>query len=156
MSSGTMRPHRHAMASAVFVLLIFPTIPTLRAQSWGLDKTRKIAESQHNIVMILIKKKEYPQAAEEANKIFQLKWPDDQEPLLLNELLGFADQFHSCHQLAIGVHLLESNISAFKTNRSKAEIWKAKGYLLERMGKHDEALASFREAQRLEKLEKHP
>ncbi len=156
MSSAPMRPHRHLVVSTALVFLVLPSIPRLQAQSWDLQKTRKIAESQHEIAMILIRKKEYIKAAEEADKIFQMKWPDDQEPVLLKELLGFAHQFNDCKQPDVAVRLLETNLAAFKTFRSQAAIWKEKGYLLEKMGQHDSALASFREAQRLEKLDKLP
>lgn len=156
MSSGAMRSRRPVMAGAELVLLAITAIPFVQAQTWDLDKTRKIAESQHEIVVLLIKKKEFPKAAEEANKIFQMKWPDDQEPVLLKELCGLANEFRRHGQAALGVHLLETNLNAFKTLRSKAEIWKEKGYLLEGMGQHDPALDCFREAQRLEKLDKHP
>jgi tetratricopeptide (TPR) repeat protein len=144
------------MAGAVLGATLFPTMPLLRAQAWDLGKTRSVAESQHEIVMILIRKKEFDKAAEEANKIFQMKWPEDQEPVLSKELIGFADEFHKDKQSALAVHLLETNLSMFKTVKSKAAIWKEKGYLLEKMGKHDEALDCFREAQRLEKMGPHP
>ena len=52
-----------------------------------LGRTRSVAETQHEIVMLLIKKKEYEKAATEAHKIFEMKWPQNQEPLLLHELL---------------------------------------------------------------------
>jgi len=156
MRSGDMRSLRLAIAGAVLGTTLFPTMPLLRAQTWDLNKTRSVAESQHEIVMILIRKKEFDKAAEEANKIFKMKWPDDQEPVLLKELKGLADQFHLNQQSALAVRLLETNISIFKTVKSKAAIWKEKGYLLEKMGQHDKALDCFREAQRLEKNGIHP
>ncbi len=156
MSSAPMRSHRHLAAGAAFVFLVLPAIPRVDAQSWDITKTRKIAESQHEIVMILIRKKEYSKAADEANKIFQMKWPDDQEPVLLDELVNIARKFNDCKQPEIAVRLLDTNLPAFKTFKSQAAIWKEKGYSYEKMGKHDDALASFREAQRLEKLDKLP
>ncbi len=156
MSSAPMRSHRHLVAGAAFVFLVLPAIPRVDAQKWDITKTRKIAESQHEIAMILIRKKEYSKAAEEATKIFQMNWPDDQESVLLNELLGFARKFNECQQPEIAVHFLETNLPDFKSFKSQAAIWKEKGYSFEKMGKHDEALACFREAQRLEKLDKLP
>ncbi|MGD0310020.1 MAG: tetratricopeptide repeat protein [Acidobacteriota bacterium] len=156
MRSGDMRSFRLAIAGAVLGVTLFPTMPLLRAQAWDLNKTRSVAESQHEIVMILIRKKEFDKAAEEANKIFQMKWPEDQEPILSKELIWFAGQFHRNRQSALAVRLLETNLSMFKTVKSKVAIWKEKGYLLEAMGQHDKALDCFREAQRLEKAGGHP
>ena len=156
MKTGEMRSFGLAMAGAVLGATLFPTMPLLRAQSGDLSKTRSVAESQHEIVMILIRKKEFDKAAEEANKIFQMKWPADWEPVLLKELRDFSGQFEKDRQYAVAVHLLETNLGMFKTTKSKAAIWKEKGYLLEKMGKHDEALDCFREALRLEKAGGHP
>jgi len=116
-----------------------------------LERTKSKAETTHEIVMLLIRKKEFTQAAEEANKIFQMKWPSDQEPVLLKELLFFADQFLHQDQAAIGVQLLEANSRSFKLATSQVAIWKEKGYLFKKMGQDSKALECFREAQRLEK-----
>jgi tetratricopeptide (TPR) repeat protein len=132
------------------------TISCLRAQNLDLNKTRSVAESQHEIVMILLEKKEFAKAQEEASKIFQMKWPQSQEPVLLRELLWFSDKFLDNGQPALAVRLLETNLNTFKENSSKAAIWKEKGYLLKEMGQDDKALDCFREAQRLEKIRSRP
>ncbi len=116
-----------------------------------LGKTRSLAESQHEIVILLIKQKDFEQALVEANKIFNMKWPPDQEPTLLKELLLFADQFLHNGQAATGVRLLEANFKSFKNPASLASIWKEKGYLYKNLGDDKHALECFRQAQRLEK-----
>jgi tetratricopeptide (TPR) repeat protein len=131
-------------------------IPCLPAQNLDLKKTQSLAESQHEIVTLLIRKKEFAKAQEEANKIFQMKWLESQEPVLLKELLWFSDQFHHNGQPALSVRLLETNLNMFKGDSSKAAIWKEKGYLLKEMGQDDKALDCFREAQRLEKIKSRP
>jgi tetratricopeptide (TPR) repeat protein len=139
-------------SSAVLLSVLIPGAHLLSAQKDDISRTRSFAESQHEIVVILVKKKEFAKAAEEANKIFQMKWPDGQEPLLLTELRNLSTYFADNGQPALAVRLLETNLEVFKARSSKASIWKEKGYLLEKMGKHDEALECFREAQRLEKV----
>lgn len=124
--------------------------PHLPAQNAEIGKIRSIAESQHEIVIILIKKRDFGKAAEEANKMFQMKWPADQEPVLKDELLRFSDLFRHYGQPALAVQLLETNLSMFKSDKIKAEIWKDKGYLFKEMGQDDKALECFREAKRLE------
>lgn len=151
MSSGNFRFGKQALPLVVLALVAALAIPYRPAPSQDLSRIRSVAEAQHEIVMLLILKKDFTKAAEEANKIFHMKWPDDQEPVLLKELLGFSDQFRHYGQPAIALQILESNEGIFKTSKSKAEIWKDKGYLLEAMGKHDKAIECFKKAVSLEK-----
>jgi hypothetical protein len=138
--------------------MLFPSVSAVAAQgrperpSPGaeLGRIRSMAEAQHEIVMLLIRKKEYSQAAAEAGKIFAMNWPLDQEPVLLKELLFLSDQFVHNGQPKIGLQLLEDNSKAFRTAPSKASIWKEKGYLHKLLKDDDKALECFREARRLE------
>jgi tetratricopeptide (TPR) repeat protein len=141
---------RQALAWALLLLGMITGMLRHPAPAQDLNRIRRVAEAQHEIVMILINKKDFTKAAEEANKIFQMKWPNDQEPVLLKELLGFSDQFRHNGQPAIALQILESNLALFKSAKSQAEIWKDKGYLLEAMGKHDKAIECFKKAIDLE------
>ncbi len=125
------------------------TVPRLPAQESDLGTTRRIAESQHDIVMILLKKKEYDKAAEEADKIFALKWPDNQETVLKKCLLDFSDRFRHAQHPEIALRLLDKHLGLFKSNKNRADILMDKAYVLEGMGRHDEAIECFREAQQL-------
>ena len=154
MKSGSLR--RRIVPRALLVFVFPMTVSCLPAQNFDLQKTKSVAESQHEIVMILLQKKEFAKAQEEANKIFQMRWPQSQEPVLLKELLWFSDKFDDNGQPALAVRLLETNLSTFKEDSSKAAIWKEKGYLLKQMGQDDKALDCFREAQRLEKIKLRP
>lgn len=116
-----------------------------------LGKVKSIAESQHEIVMLLLEKKDFANALTEANKIFDMSWPADQEPILLKELLYLSDRFMHKEQMSLGLQLLQTNQRMFKKPASQAAIWKEKGYLLKKMNQTDKALECFREAQRLEK-----
>jgi hypothetical protein len=109
-----------------------------------------MAEAQHEIVMLLIRKREYSQAAVEAGKIFAMNWPVDQEPVLLKELLFLSDQFVHNGQPKIGLQLLEDNSKPFRTTPSRISIWKEKGYLYKLLKDDDRALDCFRQARRLE------
>jgi tetratricopeptide (TPR) repeat protein len=116
----------------------------------ALEKMKGVAETQHEIVLLLLKKKEYLKAATEAYKIFALEWPDDQEPLLLKELLYLSDQFLKQNQAPISLSLIDKHSGLFKRVSSRIAILKEKGYLYKSMNQDDEALECFREAQRLE------
>ncbi len=116
----------------------------------ALGKIRSMAEAQHEIVILLIQKKEFDKAATEAGKIFNMNWPDNEEPVLLTELKLLSRMIQEGGQPATAVRLLDSNSKSFKANASLAWIWKEKGYLYKMMGQGDKAMECFRTAQRLE------
>ncbi len=124
------------------------------SQSPEVKKMRSFAESQHEIVMILIQKKEFTQALSEADKIFALDWPASQEAAIRKDLLFFADQFLHGGQAELGIRLIDTNLRVFRNNANRAAILKEKGYLHKTIGQSDKAIECFREAQRLEKTEK--
>lgn len=118
--------------------------------SASLEKLKSMAEAQHEIVLILIKKKDYDKAAAEANRIFDMKWPGDQEPLLLRELLNLADAFLQQGQAPLGLKLIERNSVFFKRASSQAAIFKELGYLYKSMNQADKALEYFKKARDIE------
>ena len=148
MSPDGVRFGKRFLVCAIMVAAIPSVIVLLPGQTDDLGKLRRTAQAQHEIVMLLIEKKEYAKAGEEANKIFQMKWPDGQESLLLYDLLGFSDRLRHAGQPAIALRLLETNYGTFKDAKSKAEIWMDKGYLYKEMGQPEKALECFKEAQR--------
>lgn len=139
----------------LFLLMAMPA-PTMLAGSQespaqALGKIRSMAESQHEIVMLLIQKKDYEQSLAEAAKIFDMKWPVDQEPLLVKELLFISDKLLQEKQAPLALRLVESNARVFKTNASQVSILKEKGYLYKSMNQLDKSIECFRQAQELEK-----
>ena len=142
----------------IAVLLLFPLAsgPSFAGQPGGpsaqsLQKTRSVAEAQHEIAVLLIAKKDYAKAVDEAAKIFKMSWPPDQESVLLKDLLYFADEFLHSGQPASGLALIDKAAGSFKSAASRIAILKEKGYLHKEMNERDKALECFREAQRIEK-----
>jgi tetratricopeptide (TPR) repeat protein len=116
----------------------------------SLGKLKSMAEAQHEIVMLLIKKKEFEKAIAEANKIFDMKWPNDQEPLLLEEMLNLTKQLHQQGQALLGVNLIERNLKIFKRKSSQAALLKEQGYLHKSLDQNDKALDCFKKARDIE------
>jgi hypothetical protein len=116
----------------------------------ALGNTKRIAASQHEYVMLLIKRKEFDQAEKEACKIFSMQWPDSQESLLLTELLSLSDQFLRNGQSSISLHLIDHNAKAFKQIVSQIAILKERGFIYKSINQDDKALEYFRKAQELE------
>ena len=138
------------LSSGLQISIGAAAIQKVESTDAALNRVRSQAESQHEIVMLLIRKKEYAKALEEAGKIFEMKWPADQEPLLLKELLALSDRFLREGQAASGLQLLERNTKTFRATESRISILKEKGYLHKNLKEDDKALECFREAQRLE------
>jgi len=144
---------RFFAGNALLVLMLagfFPAFSNQVASPAGLDRTKSKAATQHEIVMLLIRKGEYARALTEANKIFDMKWPDDQEQLLLKELLNFTDQFRVHHQAPLGLDLIDKNSKCFKTRSSQIAILNEKGYLYKCMNQPDKALEFFEKASKLD------
>jgi hypothetical protein len=116
----------------------------------SVGKLKSMAETQHEIVMLLIKKKEYDHAVVEANKIFDMKWPNDQELLLLEEMLNLTRQLHQEGQSSLGLNLIDRNLKIFKRKSSQCALLKEQGYLYKSLNQDDRALNCFRKARELE------
>jgi tetratricopeptide (TPR) repeat protein len=126
-------------------------LPAFQADaSASLGKMKSMAEAQHEIVVLLIKKQEFEKAATEANKIFDMKWPGDQEPLLLKELLNLANAFLQQGQAPLGLRLIERNSKYFQKISNQAAIFKEMGYLYKSLNQNDKAIESFKKARDLE------
>jgi tetratricopeptide (TPR) repeat protein len=125
-------------------------LPASQSGDPALGKTKSMAEMQQEIVLLLIKKKDFTKALTEADKIFEMKWPEDQEPLLLKSLIYLSEQLLDQGQAALGLQLVEKNSKFFKKTASQIAVWKEKGYLYKSLGQADNAIECFRQAQNLE------
>jgi tetratricopeptide (TPR) repeat protein len=142
-----------AVILSALMMGMLPVMPLAVEQAdtaVSLERIKSVAEAQHEIVVLLIKKKEYEKAAAEANKIFDMKWPDDQEPLLVKELRNLNDKFLSSGQALLGLRLIERNLSRFKRRSSQAALLKEMGYSYKSLGQDEKALDCFKKARDLE------
>lgn len=155
MSSPIASGLRRFVAGGVLSLIFTCVVPIgvhagTDQASVALGRTKRIAETQHEIVMLLIKKKEYEKAVSEAEKIFNMRWPQDQESLLISELRLLSDQFLRQGQAPRSLQLVEMISPHFKTKAGRIAILKEKGYIYKCMGQTDKAYDYFKEAIRLE------
>jgi len=120
-------------------------------QNW--EETRRLAEAQHEIVMLLIEKGEFDKVPGAANEIFQLSFPQNQEHLLLNEVEILVDALVHHQRIAIAHGIVDSALLCTVTAKSKAQLYREKGYLYKKEGNAEEALKSFEKSKELEKKE---
>ena len=59
----------------LFSLLMFPSAE--QGESW--EQTRAVAVTQHEIIMLLIDTREFGKIPEAAEKIFELKFPENHQ-----------------------------------------------------------------------------
>jgi hypothetical protein len=147
---------KRILAGASLFLLVggpAPLMPSAAPPSRSTDslrQTKSWAESQHEIIMLHLKKKEYEKASMEANKLFDITWPESEEPVLLKELLFLSDQFLREGQAPRSLQMIERNSRHFRKTSSMIAILKEQGYLYKSLNQNDRALEFFRKAQELE------
>ncbi len=133
----------------LLILLLGPQTNIVDSQGW--DRTRSIAEAQHEIVMLLIKGAEFDKVLNASQEIFSLSFPYAQEPLFVTEGRILAAALSDLQQYELAQALLDQALEAVNSNRSKALLFKEKAYLCTKDGKDDEAMKFFEKALELEK-----
>ncbi len=137
------------LASGLLVLPLISAVGSAQTtQEW--ENTRSIAESQHEIVMLLIEKREFKQAVEEARKIFYLPFPAAKHEMLVTEATQVADALIHHKEHALAREVLDEALLAVTAPKHRAKLLKEKCYLLKKMGNDDEAMSCFRKAVELD------
>lgn len=136
----------------LFLLLLSP-VSTQPGSDW--EEVRHIAETQHEILLLLIEKKDFEKIPKVAGEIFRLPFPADQEHLVVKEVEILTDALLHHNQVALAHRILDDALKCVKTNRSRAQLHREKAYLFKKEGKADEAMAEFEQSVKLEK-EEHP
>ncbi len=131
------------------LLLLGPQTNMIDSQGW--ERTRSIAEAQHEIVMLLINGKEFNKVLNASQEIFSLSFPYNQEPLFVTEGRILAAALSDLQQYELAQALLDQALEAVNSNRSKALLYKEKAYLCTKDGKDEEAMKFFEKALELEK-----
>jgi len=114
------------------------------------EKTRSIAEAQHEIVMLLIKNKQYDKVLPASKKILTLNFPLNREHQLVDHArlassaLGEQGNYTLAHQL------LDEALKAVHNKKSKATLFKEKALLCSKNGQDGQAMKFLEEAVKLE------
>lgn len=138
------------MHGLLVLIVLISGLQTKATESEEWERIRSMAETQHEIVMLLIKNGEYTKVPEASKKIFSLKFPPEQEHLLVDEGHILTDALMRLNQFDLAHQILDQAIEAAKLDSSKARLYKEKAYLLKKQGKDDEAMGLFEKALKLE------
>ncbi len=119
------------------------------SKNW--ERSRSVAEAQHEIVMLLIKGNQFDKVLQASQEIFSLKFPYNQEHLFVTEGRILSSALFDQQQYEMAQALLDQALRAVNSNSSKALLYKEKAYLCKQEGKDDEAMEFFEKAIELEK-----
>jgi len=136
----------------LFALLILSlSLQANLVDSQGWERSRSVAESQHEIVMLLIRGKAFDKVLRASQEIFSLRFPYNQEHLFVTEGQILSGALYDHQQYELAQALLDQALRAVNSNNSKALLYKEKAYLCKQEGKTDEAMELFEKAVELEK-----
>jgi len=108
-------------------------------------KLLSIAESQHEIIQLLIQKKEYGKAIEELRTIIALNLPEVYEEAVCKEILIVTKKLYGLGQTDFAYQALEIGFTGLKSAEYRARILNVKAFMLKRDGKIDEAIAVYKQ-----------
>ena len=122
---------------------VFPAV-----DDW--EKTRSIAESQHDIVMLLIKNKQYDKVLVNSKKIFALNFPPNQEYRKVDHAKVASAALSEQGNYGLAHQVLDEALKAVSSNKSKVVLYKEKAVVCSKHGQDAQAMKFLEEAVRLE------
>ena len=131
-------------------LFLFPS--TAQGDNW--EQTRELAGTQHEIIMLMIDNKQYEQVPAAAEKIFELKVPENHQNLFVREAQLLTDALVLKKEFKVAHQVLDIAVKCSRTDKIKARIFREKAYLLKKEGNSEEAMRYFEESLELERKTK--
>jgi len=108
-------------------------------------KLLSIAETQHEIIQLLIQKENYTKALHELRTILDLNLPVRYEDAIFKEIVIVCKKFYDHGQKELAYQSLEMGYASLKTVEFKARILSVKAGLLKQDGKIDEAIETYKQ-----------
>ena len=131
------------------LMMLFAAPLAAQEDSW--ERTRSVALTQHEIIMLLIENQQFNQIPDAAEKIFELEFPEDHENLLVREAQLLTDALLHHQEIVIAHQVLDIAIKCVRTDKVKAGIFREKAFLFKKEGNSEEALRYFEESLELER-----
>jgi len=118
---------------------------------YDLKQMLSIAESQHEIVTLLIKQGQYQRVAPEMKKIFELNLPEKYDEAVAQSASLVAGMLVERQQFGIAHEVVNEALKRARLNESKAALFKVEGYVYKSEGNLEKALESLEKAIQLER-----
>src|SRR5438876_7812660 len=110
-----------------------------------------IAESQHEIVTLLIKQGQYQRVAPEMKKIFELNLPEKYEEAVAQSASLVAGMLVERQQFGIAHEVVNEALKRARLNENRAALFKVEGYVYKSECNLEKALESLEKAVQLER-----
>ncbi len=154
---GSYRMRLTFLAIVFICLIALPAYAhTLQAQQemseQQLEQIMLRAHTQHEILVGLVEQGRYDLVLPEIRKIFALNLPDKEEDKIATSAGIVAKLLVDRKQFALAYKVLDEAFARMNKNMDKATVLYIKARFLKDEGKLDEALATLRQAQALDKI----
>jgi tetratricopeptide (TPR) repeat protein len=141
---------RTAIALCVSMLLVFSSFSLCIAADDSTPdaatlKLLSIAETQHEIIQLLIQKEQYTKAMEEYRGILGLNLPVRYEEAVFKEIAIVTRKFYERGQKDLAYQSLAMGFDALQTPELRARVLNIKASLLKKDGRIDEAIEVYRQ-----------
>lgn len=108
------------------------------------QEIREYAESQLEIVNLLIEQGQFDQVAVESGKIFALEIPVEQHHRVVEAAKKLADSLFHFKQYSVAKQVLLQGLGAVQPTDLQAELHQDLGYVCKQLKQNDEAMRHFR------------
>ena len=135
-------------AAAIFTLLATGTVLAQKQAN-----QMSVAESQHEIVMLLIKEGRFERALTETGKLFKIPIPKAEEQRFVVAARTICGAFIRHQQHTSCLKTIDSSLTAVDRLDMQAELYKEKAFVLKKMGQSEEAMVYFQKAIDLQRPE---
>lgn len=140
------------MVKLLSLSMLLSGFPLLAGEENDWDRVRPIAESRHEIVILLIKNEELNRVLPACKKLFSLNFPQDKQHLVVEAAKNFSDALIHLSRYDLADQIVDEAIKSVSSNQSKASLYREKGYIYVKAGKDGEAMECFEKAVQLESV----
>ncbi len=146
---GRAKPFKNGYLLIAIMVVSMMTVFTLGQQPASTPdaqtlKMLSIAESQHEIVQLLIQKGEYEKALDEYRAILDLKLPAAYDEAVFKEIVIVARKFYDANQKELAYQALDLGFDRLKSADLKAKILSVKAGLLKKDGRIERAIETYK------------
>ena len=139
------------MTNSLLVLLLMTLQTPSPAGSRDWESLRGIAEAEHEILMMIIEKKEWAAVPAKARELFSLSFPADREYMKVEAAREYVDKLIHANQMKLAHSVLDAALAGLALPKHQADILREKGFVCEKEGLEDEARQLFEQSVALER-----
>jgi hypothetical protein len=136
------------LLAAIVLHPIFLAPPVQAFQDFDAVKL-EIARAQHEIIVLLLKDKNFDPVFPEFDKILALRLPPQYEENVIREARMISEAFWKGQRSDLSIRLLERAIPGMSQPKSKAALYSEMGYVYRLQGNDFKAMECFRRAKQL-------